>query len=52
MPDSKLARRLQKRGKWPNYTTCLTVVQKWMTEHDMTMRQIKDAVDRGELDPK
>ncbi len=52
LPDTKLARRLQKRSTWDSYSACLRAVQQWMTTHDSTMREIKDAIDRGELDPK
>lgn len=50
--DTKLARRLQKRGVWPNYVTCLRVVQARMTAcPDETRLQLIAAIDLGELDP-
>lgn len=52
LPDTKLARRLQKRGKWDSYSACLRAVQQWMAAHDSSMREIKDAIDRGGLDPQ
>lgn len=49
--DTKLARRLQKRGKWPNYSACLNVVQSWLVNTEKTWKEIADMIDRGELDP-
>lgn len=50
--DTKLARRLQKRNVWPNYTACLREVQKLLrSSFDSTLKELEAAIDRGELDP-
>lgn len=49
--DTKLARRLQKRNRWESYTACLRAVQVALAG-EKTVREIKDMIDRGELDPK
>lgn len=50
--DTKLARRLQKRGKWPKYKDCLREVQRVLAEGNWTIKQIKEQIDQGKLDPK
>lgn len=51
--DSKLARQLQKRERWENYTACLREVQKWLTEgkSPQQTQQIREMIDKGVLDP-
>lgn len=49
--DTKLARRLQARGVWPSYTACLTVVRSWLTNTEKTPKEIREAIDAGQLDP-
>lgn len=53
--DGKLARQLQKRGKWNSYSSCLREVQKHLgefgDEETKTTKEIREMIDRGELDP-
>lgn len=48
--DTKLARQLQKRGKWKSYTACLRMVQESLLTK--TTLEVREAIDRGDLDPK
>lgn len=50
--DTKLARRLQKRGKWPSYTACLREVQKWLAQGDWSGAELRERIDAGDLDPE
>lgn len=47
--DTKLARRLQKRGKWNKYGECLREVQKHLVTHERV--EVKAMIDAGKLDP-
>lgn len=49
--DTKLARRLQKRGVYPNYTACLEVVRRWLRDTELTRKELFAAIDEGKLDP-
>lgn len=50
--DTKLARRLQKRGVFANYTQCLKRVREWLSENDVADFDARQAIDRGDLDPR
>lgn len=53
--DKKLARQLQKRGKWNSYSSCLREVQRALKDRMMepqAARLVSEAIDRGDLDPK
>ncbi len=48
--DTKLARRLQKRGVYPTYTACLRVVREWIVRTDYAPWQMRRMIDRGDMD--
>jgi hypothetical protein len=47
--DTKLARKLQKRGQWASYSSCLREVQNALTK--MSTLEVREAIQRGDLDP-
>jgi hypothetical protein len=47
--DTKLARKLQKRGQWDSYSSCLREVQNALTK--MSTLEVREAIQRGDLDP-
>lgn len=49
--DGKLARQLQKRGKWNSYSSCLREVQRWLGQGDWSTKEISEMIDKGQLDP-
>jgi hypothetical protein len=49
--DTKLARRLQKRGKWNSYSSCLREVQKYLALPEWSTKEIREMIDAGKLDP-
>jgi hypothetical protein len=49
--EAKLASQLQKRGKWPDYASCLREVQKWLALANSNCTDIATKIDLGNLDP-
>lgn len=50
--DSRLARRLQKRGAWASYSACLRIVRERMKACPTESKaELAAAIDAGELDP-
>lgn len=50
--DTKLARRLQKRNVYPNYSACLSVVRDYLVKTDLRPKEVQSKIDAGDLDPK
>lgn len=48
--DTRLARRLQDRGGWNSYSSCLREVRIRL-DRGLTPSEIRIAIDAGELDP-
>ena len=49
--DKQIARQLQKRGTWDSYSSCLREVQKWLSQGDWSTKELREMIERGELDP-
>lgn len=49
--DTKLARILQKRNVWANYSSCLRQVRAVLMSTDLTPKQVRAMIEAGDLDP-
>lgn len=49
--DMRIARRLEKRGKWPSLAACLREVHWWTVNASLSKKELDEKIDAGELDP-